>query len=670
MALMSYLQRTSSGTYHFRRAIPESLRPFMPAPWTGKREWKRSLDTKSPSEAKRRFGTAHADCEHALRLAERQRSGGEAVTSAAITFTAEEVRERLYAELLAADEAFREDGDFRRQLQTPEERSSRDAELRFEAERIAPDHRVGHVAAVRFGERGLEHDAAIAYGGEPGEPGRSASRTWGVEISLDRSIPISQRVVPLSAAKAEASHLHELLSEYRRANAMRDTAIVRPDLVAFLKRHGASLPDEPEDRRRLELAALEAHVSAHEAMLQRHSGAIISTPKPETAKGPKLSEAYAGWKEGGSGKGAKKPGGRSAKEAGYAVRRFTEWHGDLRLADISREKARTFAGALARLPTRLPRDLLSLPLPKVLNHSKAKGEPPNATTVNKSLQLLGAIIANAMREGAMDGVAGFVNPFDKTVKIRVDSRAKGVNSTPFTPEELGAIFGSEVFRGGKRPLGGAGEASFWLPLIALLSGARLGELAQLRIADLKQVTETGGWVFDISTDGDRIIKTASSRRQVPVHPHLIEVGLLRYRECLLSSGSKAETTLWPDLKSSPSRPTGAAFTQWFGRWLEDTAKVTADGRRFHTFRHTFKRMCRDADLGEELHDALTGHSGGGVGRSYGGGFGLRRLEEAMARIEPPQAVMGLHWEASTEERRRRPVSLPPGVKKRKLTPRG
>ena len=32
---------------------------------------------------------------------------------------------------------------------------------------------------------------------------------------------------------------------------------------------------------------------------------------------------------------------------------------------------------------------------------------------------------------------------------------------------------------------------------------------------------------------------------------------------------------------------------------------------------------------EEVHDALTGHSGGGVGRSYGGGFGLRALAEAI-----------------------------------------
>ena len=46
--------------------------------------------------------------------------------------------------------------------------------------------------------------------------------------------------------------------------------------------------------------------------------------------------------------------------------------------------------------------------------------------------------------------------------------------------------------------------------------------------------------------------------------------------------------------------------------------VTEDpAKTFHSFRHTFKRACREAGLGEEIDNALTGHSGGGVGRSYG-----------------------------------------------------
>lgn len=51
---------------------------------------------------------------------------------------------------------------------------------------------------------------------------------------------------------------------------------------------------------------------------------------------------------------------------------------------------------------------------------------------------------------------------------------------PFTASDLSMIFESGVFRRGERPKGGRGEAAFWLPLVALFTGARLSELGQLR----------------------------------------------------------------------------------------------------------------------------------------------------------------------------------------------
>ena len=54
-------------------------------------------------------------------------------------------------------------------------------------------------------------------------------------------------------------------------------------------------------------------------------------------------------------------------------------------------------------------------------------------------------------------------------------------------------------------------------------------------------------------------------------------------------------------------------------------------------RHGFKDALRRAGVSEDLNDALTGHSGGGVGRSYGAKemerrFGLRALSEAVAKV--------------------------------------
>lgn len=62
MALMSYLIRDKLGTYYFRRVIPPTLTPFMSSPWTGKREWKRSLRTEDPKEARLRGARLLGDC--------------------------------------------------------------------------------------------------------------------------------------------------------------------------------------------------------------------------------------------------------------------------------------------------------------------------------------------------------------------------------------------------------------------------------------------------------------------------------------------------------------------------------------------------------------------------------------------------------------------------------
>jgi len=114
-----------------------------------------------------------------------------------------------------------------------------------------------------------------------------------------------------------------------------------------------------------------------------------------------------------------------------------------------------------------------------------------------------------------------------------------------------------------------------------------------------------------------------------VHPHLVNVGLLRYRQSLIDGGAGTAGDLWPDIKSDAQGRRAGPWSKWFNRYLRVAAKVEEKSKVFHSFRHTFKRMARDAGIGEELHDALTGHSGGGVGRSYGGGFGLKALAEAL-----------------------------------------
>ncbi|MBM6593031.1 site-specific integrase [Microvirga sp. BT291] len=593
---ITYMQRRRSGIYEFRRMLPRSL-AGKPVPAyarealaeltnlkTGrfKRELTVSLQTTDLREGKKRDLREGVRVAELFALAERLIAHGPQATGG---LDLEDLQASVMAELLAADEEAREEGDDRRRLQTAEERSQ------------WPDL----IGVSGPQAKGMEEDHFGAYG--------------------------------------EA--LEELEADYRKAQARRDPKIVDPELRTYLKKHGIPVDPSASWYRDAGLAVLQAHVKAYGLMRERQGGDEVPTPKLASDKGPKLSEAYEAWKAGSPARGSKKPGANTVREADHAVRRFKEMHGDMRLAAITRERAREFRDALARVPTRLPAKLKALPIREVLKTpSVAKLPPPHSGTINKSLSLLSAIVSNAEREGHLDAAPGFVNPFGKGLKLAVDDRDADTRE-PFTVADLKAIFSTPVYSAGQRPEGGGGEAAYWLPLIALLTGARQGELAQLRIGDLKPDPESGIWHFDIGTEGGRSIKTASSRRKVPVHPELERLGLLRYRQALLDRGAGLQDSLWPDIKSDSQGRRAGPWSKWFNRYLRDKAGVDDAGKVFHSFRHTFKRMARDAGLSEEMHDALTGHTGGGVGRSYGGGFGLRAMAESLERLEVPEVVQNL-----------------------------
>lgn len=66
----------------------------------------------------------------------------------------------------------------------------------------------------------------------------------------------------------------------------------------------------------------------------------------------------------------------------------------------------------------------------------------------------------------------------------------------------------------------------------------------------------------------------------------------------------------------------------------ETVGIKDECKAFHSFRHTFKNAWGEAAVSEEMHDALTEHADGGVGRSYGARhFPLTPLAEAVAKVK-------------------------------------
>ena len=217
-------------------------------------------------------------------------------------------------------------------------------------------------------------------------------------------------------------------------------------------------------------------------------------------------------------------------------------------------------------------------------------------------------------------------------------KAAGRQREPFTNEELHKIFHAPIYTGCKseREWREPGDlvlresAKFWVPLIALYSGMRLGEIIQLRRCDVQQ--QEGIWHFDIVAGGENMkLKTVSSRRKVPVHPELLSMGLLDFVQA-------GQGRLFDDIAMGPRFDEKSGKDSWVDRFSKHFARhlksVGAKRRlnNFHSFRHNFEDACRNCGVAEDVRNALQGHGENGVSRAYGSGFYVKTLAEGVRKV--------------------------------------
>jgi len=215
----------------------------------------------------------------------------------------------------------------------------------------------------------------------------------------------------------------------------------------------------------------------------------------------------------------------------------------------------------------------------------------------------------------------------------------------FDLASLNAIFASPVFTDGVRPISGKGEAAYWLPLLALHTGARLEELGQLRPADIQQISYPDGegvdrqsWFMRLIEDaeGNPHLKTAGSERDVPIHATLERLGFIEFVE----AARKAEQPrLFPKLTPDKYGRLTAKWGEWFGPYLRGTCGVTDKRMVFHSFRHTFKQYARHAGIIEGVQRQIMGHGSSDVADDYGSGYPLHQVVEGMGLYKVPGLML-------------------------------
>ena len=91
---------------------------------------------------------------------------------------------------------------------------------------------------------------------------------------------------------------------------------------------------------------------------------------------------------------------------------------------------------------------------------------------------------------------------------------------------------------------------YWLPLLALYTGATLAELCQLHLSDIYQHKAFDGsehWIIDINKSENKRLKNKFRARLIPVSKVLINLGLIDYVQSLSLT---SEVKLFPTAKRS------------------------------------------------------------------------------------------------------------------------
>lgn len=187
---------------------------------------------------------------------------------------------------------------------------------------------------------------------------------------------------------------------------------------------------------------------------------------------------------------------------------------------------------------------------------------------------------------------------------------------------------------------------FWVVVLGLYMGARVGEIAGMRTEYVFE--KSGLQVMRLAG-----IKTVASNRTIPIHKDLVRLGFFEYVE----SRRKANKELLFDTTSGGKNGSGAQASKLF------TAYKTKIGihnryKAFHSFRHTIVDHLKQAGAGFEARCQHVEHgASGGVNNSVYGRNEINLLGIETEVVDKINWVKYCGWEPDFELLKKRAYEL-------------
>lgn len=299
---------------------------------------------------------------------------------------------------------------------------------------------------------------------------------------------------------------------------------------------------------------------------------------------------------------------------------------------IGRATFRTFKQALAHWPkaAKTMKQFRGKSFKQIVDlNQRLKAKTIAASTINNYISSLGAFFTWLHAHDYHDEPH-----ITHGMLLKVDKAAKARRS--FTDDELQTIFSQPLFIGAAsdelpREPGTVliADWRFWIPLVCLYTGARLGEIAQLRTADIQHhATRLFLHVTDVGEDMS--VKTKDSVRTVPVHDDLLRLGFGEYVKRRVDA---ADARLWPELVLGRH----GRFSEQVSKWWRNHLQAIGLKGNAYMFRHTFIDALRRAGhLNAEIAP-IVGHSSDSTTNRYGvvPEVTLRRRSEMVNEIVFP-----------------------------------
>jgi integrase len=152
----------------------------------------------------------------------------------------------------------------------------------------------------------------------------------------------------------------------------------------------------------------------------------------------------------------------------------------------------------------------------------------------------------------------------------------------------------------------------WLPWLCAYTGARVGEMAQLRREDVTR-GDNDVWIVLIKPEAGS--QKGHFARQVPLHPHLIEQGFVE-----AAMGRSGPLFYDPAKRRKPNsaNPQYTKAAQRVAEWVRKSVGITdPELQPNHGWRHRFTTVANEVGMPDNVCRAIIGHAAKDVHQTYG-----------------------------------------------------